>query len=146
VEFLGRDLQQGRRVPLTEFDIAEEDRRRIVGVDGDPGIELVRIRCKRTANRTGWWLLPVDRRCEREADEQRAAGLEEVTSGKRRGGRVAAHRPPPAIARAARWIAVMMRGYVPQRHRWPFMAVRICSTVGWGFLESSSAPLMIWPL
>src|SRR5262245_58506479 len=33
--------------------------------------------------------------------------------------------PPFAITAAAFWIAVRMRGYVPQRHRWPFIAVRI---------------------
>src|SRR4029079_8870019 len=134
-----------RRVPLTELDIAEEDRRRVVAVDGDPRIELLRVRCKWTRNRTPGRLLRIDARREGEPDQQRATCLEEVAPGKRRRGRLAAHRPPP-IARDARWIALIIRGYVAHLHKCPFIAVRICSTVGCGLLESSSAPLMIWPL
>ena len=53
--------------------------------------------------------------------------------------------PPFAITAAAFWIAVRIRGYVPQRHRWPFIAVRICASVGRFVVASRSAAWIIIP-
>src|SRR6201999_4495953 len=53
--------------------------------------------------------------------------------------------PPFAITAAAFWIAVRMRGYVPQRQRWPFIAVRICASVGRFVVASRSAAWIIIP-
>jgi hypothetical protein len=53
--------------------------------------------------------------------------------------------PPFAITAAAFWIAVRIRGYVPQRQRWPFMAVRICASVGRLVVASRSAAWIIIP-
>ena len=38
-----------------------------------------------------------------------------------------------------------MRGYVPQRHRWPFIAVRIWASVGFFVVASRSAAWIIMP-
>jgi hypothetical protein len=40
----------------------------------------------------------------------------------------------------------MIRGYVPQRQMWPFIAVRNCASVGGGVVESNSADLTIMPV
>ena len=53
--------------------------------------------------------------------------------------------PPFAITAAAFWIAVRIRGYVPQRQRWPFIAVRICASVGRLVVASRSAAWIIIP-
>ena len=78
---------------------------------------------------------------EAEADDERAAPAQErrareLTLGQYTciGGHVhqllrirrrGHHAPAFAITAAAFWIAVRIRGYVPQRHRCPFIAVRI---------------------
>jgi hypothetical protein len=51
-----------------------------------------------------------------------------------------------AIAFEARRIADRIRGYVPHRQICPFIADRICVSVGCGVLNNNSAPLMICPL
>src|SRR6478672_5835711 len=53
--------------------------------------------------------------------------------------------PPFAITAAAFWMAVRIRGYVPQRHRWPFIAVRICASVGRLVVARRSAAWIIIP-
>src|ERR1019366_10538297 len=46
---------------------------------------------------------------------------------------------------AALWMACRMRRYVPQRHRFPFIAESISLSVGFGVLASSAAADMICP-
>ena len=69
-----------------------------------------------------------------EADDQRAAGLQKISPANHTG--TSRHRD----ATPAAWPS-MIRGYVPQRHRCPFIAVRICASVGRGVFESSSDAL-----
>ena len=55
------------------------------------------------------------------------------------------HAPPFAITAAAFWIAVRILGYVPQRHRCPFIAVRIWSSDGFFVVARRSAAWIIIP-
>src|SRR5205085_3229372 len=82
-----------------------------------------------------------------EADDERAAGLQELLARKVPLVEKTRHRyfPPFAITAAACLIAVRIRGYVPQRQRWPFIAVRIWSSVGFFVVESRSAAWIIIP-
>jgi hypothetical protein len=128
-------LQQRRRVSLAELRKPDVDRSRVVGVDGQPRVDLLGIR--RSGNTAP--IFRGQRLAKAETDDESATGFEEIAAN------YAAH-ATPAMAREARWIALMTRGYVPQRHRWPFMAVRICASVGCGTFESSSEALMIIPL
>ena len=50
-----------------------------------------------------------------------------------------------AVSSAARLTAASIRGYVPQRQRFPFMPARICSGLGFGVCASSAAACMICP-
>src|SRR5207244_10218724 len=136
-----------RRDPLAELVVAVDDCRGVVGVNRDPGIELIAVRL-RGALGCARELAGVLRECRgrnREADDERAAGFQKLAPRKSLRSEVA-HRPPPAIARPARLMAFIRRGYVPHRQMWPFIAVRISASVGLGFFESSSAALIIWPL
>src|SRR5438094_8542315 len=51
----------------------------------------------------------------------------------------------PSIEDAARWMALRMRWYVPQRQMLPLRASSMSASVGLGFLESSAAADMICP-
>ena len=62
--------------------------------------------------------------------------------GHPRQSRLGAHR----VASAAALMAARMRGYVPHRQMWPFMAVSISASLGVLFFASSVAACMIWPL
>ena len=55
------------------------------------------------------------------------------------------HAPPFAITAAAFWIAVRILGYVPQRQRCPFIAVRIWSSDGFFVVARRSAAWIIIP-
>jgi len=48
-------------------------------------------------------------------------------------------------SRAARWMALMILRYVPQRQMLPVMCSTICLRVGFLLLAMSSAACMIWP-
>src|SRR5437870_4619052 len=102
-------------------------------MDGEPGVHLTGI------GRTGFGpsLLGKKFVAETESDHQCAARFQKIATN---------HAAPPAITREARWMAFMILGYVPQRHKWPFIAVRICASVGLGVFERSSELLMIMPL
>ena len=84
---------------------------------------------------------------EAEPDDQGAAALEERRAGELplAGDSVIVYAPAFAITAAAFWIAVRIRGYVPQRHRCPFIAVRICASVGRFVVASRSAAWIIIP-
>ena len=83
---------------------------------------------------------------EREADDHRAAALDERLARELLVQDLGhGYFPPFAITAAAFWIAVRIRGYVPQRHRWPFIAVRICASVGRLVVASRSAAWIIIP-
>ncbi len=107
VELLGGDLRQRRRRALAELDEADEDGRGVVGVDGDPAVDLIAGWRARRRGRSGLAPSTFWRRTgEGEADDQRAAGLQQSAAVE--GGR--AHRRPPLIAPAARLIALTIRG------------------------------------
>src|ERR1017187_5060348 len=56
------------------------------------------------------------------------------------------HRVPPLAARcAARFTASTIRGWVPHRQTFPFIAVTICSSLGFGVLLSNEVALRIMP-
>src|ERR1700687_4663687 len=56
------------------------------------------------------------------------------------------HRAPPfATISAARWMALRIRGYVPQRQTLPVIASSMSPWVGLGLSRNSSAPLMSCP-
>src|SRR5262249_11230018 len=101
------DLQKTGRVALTELTLAEINGRRVVGVDGNPRIDLGRIRWASDLTARG----PGGRRAtaDLESDNERATGLEKVAPGKRH---LAArrHRASPAIRPPASWIACITRG------------------------------------
>ena len=80
------------------------------------------------------------------ADDHRAAALEERLARELLVEHLGhGYFPPFAITAAAFWIAVRIRGYVPQRQRWPFIAVRICASVGRFVVASRSAAWIIIP-
>src|SRR4051812_33886939 len=105
-------------------------------MNGKPSIHLLEIQRTRGA---GCALL-LAKQCiaQRKADDKRAAGFHKVAPG--------THLDTAFITREARWIAFKTRGYVPQRQRWPFMADRICDSLGCGVFDNSSDALMIMPL
>ena len=79
-------------------------------------------------------------------DDQRAAALDERPARELLVEHLGhGYFPPFAITAAAFWIAVRIRGYVPQRQRWPFIAVRICASVGRFVVASRSAAWIIIP-
>src|SRR5690606_25140 len=151
IELLGGDLRQRRRRALAELDVADIERRGVVGMDREPGVDELGVRRSGGRAAGGRLCTSRDRQvADRETDDERAAGLEERAPADR-AERVAARahsRSSEAapIARAARLIALTMRGYVPQRQRCPFIAARISASLGSGFPSSSSAALMIIPL
>src|SRR5262245_45184500 len=140
VQFIRRDLQKRGRDSLSELVVAVDDRCRVVRVNRDPAVKVAGIRLRPTlaGPRKLTWVLRERGRDHCETDNERAAGLEELTAGKFR-EEVVAHRVPPVIASPARLMAFIRRGYVPHRQMWPFMAVRISASVGFGFFDRSSA-------
>src|SRR4029079_8106394 len=89
---------------------------------------------------------PGHRARDRERDDERAATLHERLARELLLQQVGhGYFPPFAITAAAFWIAVRIRGYVPQRHRWPFIAVRICASVGRLVVARRSAAWIIIP-
>src|SRR4029079_12640158 len=103
-------------------------------MNGEPSVDLPRV----GRSSFGSTLLRGQNIGEIESDDQRSAGFEEIASK--------GHRAPPAITVDARSIALRIRGYVPHRQRWPFIAVRICASVGLGVFASNSADFTIIPL
>src|SRR6186997_2060732 len=97
-------------------------------MDRDPRVDLVLINAVARIRIDGRRRLAGERRAEDgEADDQRAAALDELLTAELLLMHEARHGylPPFAITAAACLIAVRIRGYVPQRQRWPFIAVRI---------------------
>src|SRR3954465_2599433 len=117
----------------------------------EPGVELARVEGPVAlelgiAGRLG--RLRTEHGAERrEADDQRAAALDERPAAELLLVQKTSHvyAPPFAITAAAFWIAVRILGYVPQRHRWPFIAVRIWSSDGFFVGASRSAAWIIMP-
>src|SRR5438034_94264 len=114
VQLFARDHQQSgvRASPLK--DAARLDRRRVVGVDRDPRVDLELIeRAVARVRTVGCLRLPGKCRArEREPDDQRAAALEEVLARELLLMQETRHGylPPFAITAAACLIAVRMRG------------------------------------
>ena len=86
IEFFGGDLQQGRCGALAEFDKTDEDGSGVVGVDGEPSIDLLGI--GRTGNRAACGRVYDALRCKlianeagaAESDDQRAACFQKLAT------------------------------------------------------------------
>src|SRR5206468_24353 len=102
--------------PLAELDAPGEERRGVVRVDDQERVDRVRVARSRARER-----IDARRRGlaggadDREADDQRAASLDERFAAELLLVQEAGHHLPPfAITAAACLIAVRIRGYVPQ--------------------------------
>ena len=121
-----------------------EHRSRVVAVDSKPRVEQLLFRLagpERQRDADG--LLCAGTQRQRKSDEQRATGFQEIAPREFDRARLVAHF---ATSREARRMALRMRGYVPQRHKCPFIAVRISSSLGRGLRARSSAALIVMPL
>ncbi len=81
VELVGHHLPERRAGSLTEIGLADEERRRVVLADHDPGVELPEIHVR---IRTSAWALRHERKIDTgqaETDDEKARGLDEVSSG-----------------------------------------------------------------
>ena len=81
---------------------------------------------------------------EHEATTHQSRGLQQFTTAEGEGllhGR--APYWPDFMSSAARWMALRMRGYVPQRQRLPDMATSMSASVGEGLRASSAVADMI---
>ncbi len=132
-QFLGGHLRNRDAQALSEIDLATEDRDAAVGTDREEAVDFVGI--ERLAERPfgGGCTLGGGAAAQREADNQCAAGLQEIAT---RGN----HFDPAATS-----TALTMRWCVPQRHRLPPSACFTSSRVGRGFLPSSAAALITMP-
>src|SRR5882762_2608171 len=135
VELVGGDLRERRADALPQLDLAGEDRDRAVGVDAQPGIEHAVV--VEAPGERGGLRLAERLGGERERNDQRAAGLEEIA---------ARERGLHAISFAARCTARTMRLCEAQRHRWSFRACLISRSLGRGLPSSSALAAMIMPL
>ena len=96
---------------MSEFGKTNVETRRVVGVDGQPGVDQLRIRwtggC--TAHRRARCLTE-QRIAEAEADNESAAGFQEFAAGKPFASDEAAHFVTSAIACEARCTAFKILG------------------------------------
>jgi hypothetical protein len=149
VELLGRDHEQRRRRALTHLDLAHLEAGRVVGVDRQPRVDrdLVERAVRGIRIGCGLGCLGADTGADdAEGHDHRAAALHERLARELLVQQLRHdYFPPFAITAAAFWMAVRIRGYVPQRQRWPFMAVRICASVGRFVVASRSAAWIIIP-
>ena len=119
-------------------------RSRVVAVDRKPRIEQFLLRLtgpERERHADGFLCAGAQR--QRKPNEQRATGFQQIAPREFDRARFVAHF---ATSREARRMALRMRGYVPQRHKCPFIAVRISSSLGRGLCARSSAALIVMPL
>ena len=152
VQLFGGEHEDAGRRAVTELRLTVRDDALVVLRDRDPRVDLGQVRQevlrpasveRREAVRRRR-LAGSGRRDDR--DDKRAAALHEGLAGERLLGEEARHHAPPfAITAAAFWIAVRILGYVPQRQRCPFIAVRIWSSDGFFVVASRSAAWIIIP-
>src|SRR5262249_45508292 len=145
-QLFSRNLQHPGQRPLAYLGLAAHDRSGVIGVDDDPRVNarlieraVARKRALRPRSVAG-------KPTEAEPDDQSPTALQEALPGELLLVQEPRHHLPPfAITAAACLIAVRIRGYVPHRHRWPFIAVRIWSSVGFFVVDSRSAAWIIIP-
>ena len=101
IQFLGGNLQERRACALTELGVADVRGRGVVGVDGDPRVDQLRVwrTGGRGSNGRRRALLRERQAGHAEPDDERAAGFEKLTARKRLKD---AHRRASAISRDAR--------------------------------------------
>ena len=148
IQLIGNDLRQRRQNALAQLHLAGEHGHRAIGVDAQPAIQAaVAVQAAgqhsgggRLCNRGQQW-------AQRKGDGERgtlekcaARGL--IHGRVRRGVDSGVH----ASSFAARWMARKMRVCVPQRHRLPAMASRICASLGLRTRSSNALADMIMPL
>src|SRR4029078_10644220 len=127
--------------------LTSQQRCGVIAVQHNPGIDARLGERPRTRKRTVRAQRTPSHAREAEADDQGAAAFQERLAAELLLMQETRHGylPPFAITEAACLIAVKIRGYVPQRQRWPFIAVRIWSSVGFFVVESRSAAWIIIP-
>src|SRR5439155_7749424 len=136
-ELFGRHLRDRNPQSGADIDLAGVHGHRSVWMDCEEavdvaGIERLVLRLRLRA-RPSW-----NRRIEREADDERAAGLQEIATGNIHHSLLS-----DAWAEAARTTARRIRVCVPQRQRLPASARLACSAVAFGVRASSAAVAMI---
>ena len=137
-ELVGDDLRQRCRDSLSQLDLARKHSDRFVRVDREPGVELpIGLQAARKRRRRA---LRIEIRRERERDRDGGAALQERPA--RGAGKEGSH---AERSFAARCTARTIRLCVPQRHRFPASAARICASDGSGFCDSSACALIIIP-
>ena len=145
IEFFGHDLRDRDFQPLPEVDLAEIRRRAAVGMDRNPGIQLLG-RESRFAG--GDRLRPGCSGGPRDGgpDDQRTGGQEKFAAVRRRGGEMV-HVPAfHAIRACTRLIARRIATCAPQRHLRPASASRICASLAAGFFLRNAAVVITQPL
>jgi hypothetical protein len=116
-------------------------------MDRKPSVKPVLIGLVRPGDESDSILpLSEQRTAPTETDDEGATGLQQITARKLRSFECGAHFDATEVICEARTIAFRILGYVPQRHKWPFIADRICASVGLGTFDRSSEALMIIPL
>jgi hypothetical protein len=116
-------------------------------MDSKPSVEPVLIGLVRPGDESDSILpLSEQRTAPTETDDEGATGFQQIAARKRRSSERGAHFGGTEVVCEARTIAFRIRGYVPQRHKCPFIADRICASVGLGTFDRSSEALMIIPL
>jgi hypothetical protein len=133
LELFGEQHRERRGDVLPHLVAVASEHNHAVGLDRDPRVGLEAAGCRGLRGGVA----------ETKADEESTArgggNLEEFTTGER------VHAAPPSFF-AASLIAVRTRPYVPQRQMFPFMALSICASVGFGVLVSSAVAAITCPL
>ena len=153
VQLFRREHEDARRRAVTELGLAVGDDARVLRRDRDPRVDLGQIRQVVVRGALVERREAVRRRrlpgggSRSDGHDQRAAALDERLARELLLVKEARHvyAPPFAITAAAFWIAVRILGYVPQRHRCPFIAVRIWSSDGFFVVARRSAAWIIIP-
>ena len=156
VQLLGGELGQRRHRALPHLDLADEARDTAVGTDVQVGVQVGGIAL--AARGKPGWLLPADKRLDREDHEQARRGqlqeaapvdgLDKSPAGWQLDGVVwPDHRAPPAIAMAVAAVsmACTTRTCAPHRQRWSSICRTMSARVGLGFLSSNAYAPRIMP-
>jgi hypothetical protein len=146
IELLRDDLSKGGAYARAQIDMAAIDRDHTISTDGEKGVDrIVREDRWPTARERGSVCGRQRGRREVDGHHQRAGDLQELSAV----GRVNTHHDghrSVLLASAARLIAARISICVPQRHRFPASAARICCSVGSGCRSKSAFAVMIMPL
>ena len=141
VELIRHDLRERRHDALSDLHLAGEGGDAAVGVDAQPSVEIaigLQAPRKLRSHRRRTLREGAGERSERETHRERRSPPEEPAPRDRSG----AHGD---ISFAARWMARMIRPWVPQRQRFPASARRMSASLGCGFSSSRPFAVMSMP-